>query len=156
MTFESKFLKQEFRHDPSRGIYGDCQRAVIASFLGLPLTEVPHFGDNGPSPIDFFHNVRSFLRSRGLNMFTVAFNAIPLRDVLDLIELNNPDVVYFLSGSSPRGTNHVVLCRGNRIIHDPHPDIDLERVDINQVLTGPCDDGYWWVEVITPIYAHLL
>ena len=38
-----KPVDQEFVHRPDIGQHGDCQRAVIASLLELPITEVPHF-----------------------------------------------------------------------------------------------------------------
>ena len=34
---------QEFRHNPDKGVIGDCWRASLASVLELPRESVPHF-----------------------------------------------------------------------------------------------------------------
>ena len=32
---------------------------------------------------------------------------------------HNPDVHYLLTGCSERGTDHVVICRNGKLVHDP-------------------------------------
>lgn len=136
-----KYHTQRFKHDPDNGIFGDCQRTALACLLDLELDEVPHFGEGFPDSIEFHNRVRDFLKTRGLTTFSVPFNAT-LDDVLIQMGNLNPNVDYLLSGMSKRGFNHVVLARGGSIIHDPHED--------RSNLIGPCDDGYYWVEVLTP------
>lgn len=40
-------VDQTILHDPDAGLYGDCQRAVIASLLDLPIDSVPNFSAGG-------------------------------------------------------------------------------------------------------------
>lgn len=138
-----RLYKQEIIHNPEANQYGDCQRAAIATVLQIPIDQVPHFGEGGPDSMEFFDRIRKFLEPRNLGLFTVPFQSCPIRDVLLMMELNNEGLVYMLSGMSPRGVNHVVVCKGGEIIHDPHPS--------NDRLIGPCNDGHWWVEVIATI-----
>lgn len=69
-----KFHTQEFRHDPENGVYGDCQRAIVASLLGLEMSEVPHFNEGGPDAYGFFERLDSFLFSRGIGRLSIAFD----------------------------------------------------------------------------------
>jgi len=57
---------QEFLHLPEIGQHGDCQRAVIASLLDLPIAEVPHFLQlaNG-DPVKYWEGLQRFVASRG-------------------------------------------------------------------------------------------
>ena len=65
-------VKQEFVHDPSNGVYGDCQRAVIASLLDLPLSEVPHFlGISKNQAEGYWTLLQTFLRERGYAWLTI-------------------------------------------------------------------------------------
>ena len=138
-----KFHTQQFRHDPDNGIYGDCQRAVIASLLDLELSDVPHFGEDNPDAMEFHDRIDAFLNARGLARFTIAMQG-DLEQILLSMSVNNERTVYTLAGRSPRGTNHCVVCRGGKIICDPHPD--------GGAIVAPCSDGYFWVEAIT--HAH--
>lgn len=135
-----ELYKQQVLHDPKNGAYGDCQRAAIATVLQIPIGDVPHFNDGGPPPIEFFDRVNDFLGAKGLVLFSMPFQSCPLDDLLRSMSVNNENVIYMLSGTTPRGVNHVVVCKGGKIIHDPHPSDDL--------LSGPCDDGYWWIDVV--------
>lgn len=51
---------------------------------------------------------------------------------------------YMISGTSPRGTDHVVIYKGTSLIWDSHPD--------GGGLVGPCSDGYYWVDVFTLLF----
>ncbi len=139
-----RFHTQEYRHDPKNGEYGDCQRAVIASLLDLELSEVPNFNEGGPDSFDFFERLDSFLASKGLGRLSVAFNGDSIvhatRHMAAHYSENQP---YMLSGKSPRGANHVVIFKGIELLWDTHPD--------GGGLIGPCTDGYYWVEVLTPL-----
>lgn len=130
-------------HDPAAGRYGDCHRAAIATVLGLPIESVPHFGAGGPPTDEFWRRERQFLSGFGLLGAQCAY-AGEMADVLHTVStLNGLDIVYLLGGLSRRGNDHTVVCRGNRIIHDPHPDASG--------LVGPCSDGMWWVTYFVAI-----
>jgi hypothetical protein len=128
---------QQVLHDPNAGQYGDCHRAAIATVLGLPPDDVPHFGFDDPPAPAFFNREREFLARFNLYGATVPFSG-ELTDVLRTMStLNGSDFVYLLGGKSPRGTNHTVVCRGDQIEHDPNPK--------GGGLVEPCSDGLWWL-----------
>jgi hypothetical protein len=109
---------QEFVHRPEVGQYGDCQRAVIASLLELPIGDVPHFlalAQNDPS--DYWDLLQAFCRKHGY-----AYLTMPARSgALFFGEVG--DVFHEIAGPSPRGngvTHAVVGCNG-QIVFDPHP-----------------------------------
>ncbi len=109
---------QEFIHQPEIGQYGDCQRAVIASLLDLPISEVPHFLQisKGDASL-FWENLQSFCKQHGFVYLTVpcgyghAFFGL------------EEDIYHEISGPSPRGNDitHAVVGKGGKIVFDPHP-----------------------------------
>jgi hypothetical protein len=131
-------------HNPDDGIFGDCQRTAIACLLNKFPSEVPNFAtpetwNNGET---FDLKIREYLKERGLSWFCLAYDGNPDVDtLLHAIGHLNPDNYYMLCGQSTRGINHVVVCKGTKIIHDPHPS--------DSKLSSPCDDGYWWVYILT-------
>ena len=112
-------VKQEFIHDPSNGVYGDCQRAVIASLLDLPLTEVPHFLGLAKNNTElYWYMIQEFLREKGYAWLT-----IPANSGAAFFGAVAESVYHEISGPSPRGqgiTHAVVGCDGT-IMFDPHP-----------------------------------
>lgn len=98
-------------------LQGNCMQASVASLLGLPITEVPHFAESGDAETcwDLFDD---FLTDQG---FTVIMK-----------EQNfHPDCEYLASGRSPRGGNHMIVMEAGKLLHDPHPSRDgLVNVDI--------------------------
>ncbi len=55
---------QEFTRKPEIGQYGDCQRAVIASLLDLPISSVPHFLQEAKGdPAMYWDSMQAFLRA---------------------------------------------------------------------------------------------
>jgi hypothetical protein len=90
---------------------GNCLQAAIASMLGIPLGEVPHFvqidADGG---LPFGVVLREFLGSRGLRL------------VVDVDPA--PGEEYLAIGRSPRGQGlyHCAIYRDGELVHDPHPD----------------------------------
>lgn len=113
-----KPVDQEFIHAPEQGLIGDCQRAVIASLLELPITEVPHFlKESGGDSTNYWERLQAFCRSRGF-----AYLVIPARSGGGFFG-DDGDVFHEISGPSPRGngiTHAVVGCNG-QIVFDPHP-----------------------------------
>lgn len=113
-----KPVDQEFLHQPEVGQYGDCQRAVIASLLDLPIAEVPHFlqlakGD----PVEYWEGLQLFVASKGFALLTV-----PAKSGAAFFGRAH-GFFHEISGPSPRGngTNHAVVGFDGRIVFDPHP-----------------------------------
>lgn len=109
---------QEFTHQPEIGQHGDCQRAVIASLLDLPISEVPHFLQiaNGDAAI-YYEELQKFCLSQGYAYLTInACSGVAFFGLDD-------DVYHEISGPSPRGNGvyHSVIGKGGNIVHDPHP-----------------------------------
>lgn len=131
-------VKQTIKHDPTKGQYGDCHRAAIATVLDLPIEDVPHFVHDDCSPEEFCRRERAFLAQHGLTSLHFAYQAPDLQTILDTVAaFNGQDTVYLVGGLSPRGVNHSVVARGNALVHDPSPN--------DGFLVGPCDDGWWWL-----------
>lgn len=110
------YQTQFYSEDPR--VYGDCTRAVIASLLDLPVSEVPHFlevadGKVGP----YYDLIEEFLAARGLEMLWHHSLAYHWRE-------GDPDVYHFMSGPSPRhpGVGHAVVGKNGQPFFDPHPD----------------------------------
>lgn len=109
---------QEFTHQPEIGQHGDCQRAVIASLLDLPISDVPHFlqlCDGDPS--DYWDRLQEFCRGHGY-----AYLTMPARcGALFFGEVG--DIYHEISGPSPRGNGvgHAVVGCNGQIVFDPHP-----------------------------------
>ena len=110
--------KQLIKHDPENGYWGDCQRTAIACLLDLEPLDVPHFwgihmGDDDQA----FRDMDYWLENRGLERVQYGLECDSVQAALDVCK--NTDEYYMLIGQSKLGTNHVVICRGNKIVHDP-------------------------------------
>lgn len=136
--------KQLFRHDPSKGIHGDCHRTAIACILDLDAADVPHFmhPDVSPNGCDGHRNAERWLNERGLTqIFSIFDGSARLRDILQAIQhTNNPGLCFILGGQSRNGCNHSVVCCDGEIVCDPSLD--------DSGIVGPCDDGWYWVTFI--------
>ncbi len=130
-------LKQRFKHDPTNGVWGDCQRAAVASIFDLALNDVPDFGDGGPSSEEFRRRIDAFMERYGLVAVSVPYNCT-LEQLLEATALQANNVYFLLGGTSRTGVNQTVVGYNGKIIHDP----SLTDAGI----TGPCDDGYYWIE----------
>ncbi len=106
-----KPVDQEFLHDKTAGIEGDCFRAVLASILERPVADVPHFAAMTKLASDFWDAVYSWLESQG---YEYVPSRTPPAGALEY---------HALSGPSPRGkgTHHAVVGRDGEVAHDPHP-----------------------------------
>lgn len=133
---------QKYLHDPANGVYGDCWRATVASLLRLPIDEVPHVC-NGPDDGKAGDRMRAFLDSQDCSLIQIPFvGTMSLEQLLDYVGSIpvSGGMHWCLMGTSATGCNHVVICKGNEIVHDP---------SITQSgIVGPADDGFWWVEWI--------
>ena len=140
--------KQLNLHRPDDGEIGDCYRTSIGCLLDMPPEDVPHFAeeadlrDKGDVSGDTL--AQRWLIQRGLALFSVAYiGDASLDEMLEMQEMLNPNVFYIFSGQSVEGRNHSVVALGGKIIHDP------SRHPKDPVLSGPCTDGNWWIDVIT-------
>lgn len=92
------------------GVMGNCWQAAIASLVGAPLDDVPHFvqidEDTGQ---DYLALTQDWLAERGLQLHSSA-------------RPTNPNEIYLVGGQSLRGFFHCVLYRNGELYHDPHPD----------------------------------
>jgi hypothetical protein len=108
-------VDQEFLHDPPKQ-NGDCLRAIVASLLDLPLSEVPHFCAEGDGE-GWFLRLGLWLQARGLC-------------VVPLLGPQCIDAFHIAAGPSRRGVRHAVVMRNGRVVHDPHPTREgIESVD---------------------------
>ena len=113
-----KCVDQEFVHRPDIGQHGDCQRAVIASLLELPISEVPHFlQEANGDPSDYWDSLQAFLSKHGY-----AYLCLPARSGAAFFG-EGVDVFHEIAGPSPRGNGitHAVVGRNGEIVFDPHP-----------------------------------
>ena len=139
--------KQLFRHRPEKGTIGDCHRTAIACLLDLEPEEVPHYGKvHFDDALRFNQAFEDWLSERGYRTVVVAFQDCPLNELLATIGAQNAGAYYLLGGTSRTGVNHTVVCCGGDVAHDPSID--------DAGITGPCDDGYWWVTFLVPAFMY--
>ena len=124
----AQFVDQEYLHDPAAGVLGDCWRASIASVIGRPTAEVPHFvrdyfDDEGSDEARWFAETCRWLTQR--HGVTVLYYDSPeaVRSAMRTEISAYPHIL--IDGISPRyaGIHHVVVGDANtgEIVHDPHP-----------------------------------
>lgn len=139
--------KQLFRHKPAEGVFGDCYRTCIACLLDLAPADVPHFYDRleNEDPENKGRDLRDgWLRERGFFVVSIPFAAGDgLAGVLTTMGALNPASYFILSGESRTGVNHSVIACGGQIIHDPSL--------TDSGIIGPCNDGLFWIEILSPI-----
>ena len=129
-----------FRHNQD-GKIGDCHRAVIASLMEMKAEEVPHFfdyptdqpSDNGVAAAN------EWLRQYGLVHMEVPATFSTLEDALKWAAAYSLGTHYTLTALSKVGENHIVICKGAKIVHDP-------TYGRSHGIVGPAKDGYWWFE----------
>lgn len=135
--------KQLFRHDPENGVYGDCGRTAIACLLDLHPSQVPHFYDGPCDPEQSMDAMKAWLAGRNITLLTFALSGeLSLAEAMCCMENNQPDVWYIVVGrhTEQADVDHVLICRGDRIVHDPHPD--------NCGITVPSVTGVWFIEIL--------
>jgi hypothetical protein len=107
------------KHDPENGTYGDCLRACVATIMEMDAEQVPHFFHDNCDGETAMHRLREWSRQYGVGPFTAHFSGdIPMADVLAMQAQQNGGVPYMLFGSTESG-NHVVVCRNDKVVHDP-------------------------------------
>lgn len=140
--------RQLFRHAPENGMYGDCHRTAIACLLELEPQDVPHFfelqvkAQERGEKFEWRLEVERYLNSQGYTQVDITYTS-ELDDLFNYMRSVNPSTLYLLGGSSARGVNHTVICRGGGFEWDPHPDSDF--------VNGPLDSGVYEVTFLLPI-----
>jgi len=138
------------KHDPDNGQWGDCFRTAIACLLDLPPESVPHVCTGGEgTDKDATDRMDHWLReNHGVAIMCMAVDAdvCPLGSLFNTMKMLNPEVYWLLIGKSRTGCVHNVICRGGEIIHDPTPG--------NPGIVGPRDEGFYWVNVLTPCFRR--
>lgn len=112
-----KPVDQQFTSKPEINQYGDCQRAVIASLLELPIDDVPHFlQDANGDADDYWLGIQAFLGKYGYAYLTAD------RQAIQHFYGHEGDIFHEISGPSPRGNGlfHAVVGCNGRIVFDPH------------------------------------
>jgi len=152
VTYSFKPVMQSILHDPKNKKYGDCYPACIASVLGLPLSNVPHFYDNDRRTEHAQDMIDSFFQSVNMKLVSIYYGSAKLKDVLQGMAVHNDGVYYLISGASPRfpdksDLRHCVVACGGVLVHDPHPDqsfiVDFPKKNPWGIL----------IEVFTPDFA---
>jgi len=97
---------------------GNCYPACIATILGIPLGEVPHFFQLETDEIPALDIILPWFHGRGLT--SVCFDWSPW------IPKYYEGIITIIGGKSPRGGwSHAVVGRitkeGYELLHDPHP-----------------------------------
>lgn len=135
-------VAQQRIHMPGRGQYGDCHRAVMASLFEIPISDVPYFNEDGPGADRFDARVSAWLAERNLSSVTFPLQG-SIQSVLEGVAKCCPSAFWMLSGTSRGGLDHMVICRGAEVVHDPAPAI--------KGLAGPCTNGFYWATFLVPI-----
>lgn len=112
-----KPVNQEVLCDTKDGQYADHQRAVIASLLHLPISEVPNFNQIAEGdPERIVEEIQKFLKPLGY-----AWLIMPAGKQLKL-QGSDATVYHEIIGPVPRSDKlHAVVGKNGRIVHDPHP-----------------------------------
>ena len=101
-----KKVKQTKLHNPPTK-RGNCFRAVISSFTGVSIDEIPPFEDMMHED-NWATKALSYLSGIGWDWLSIDGH------------LNN-DEYYLVIGESPRGVPHVCIYLNGELWHDPHP-----------------------------------
>lgn len=130
------------RHQPPDS-YGDCVRACVASLLDLPAESVPHFAGIAKTGDEMLTYMRVWLMTQGYAPFIGHFDGdASVSEILQQQAMVNPGCYFMLFGRV-EGGDHVVICRNDKIVHDPNW--------YRTAMTGPGSTGVWIVMVLTKL-----
>ena len=86
----------------------NCMQCAVAYMLGLPVEAIPDFEREHSPQRTAWERMEEFFESHGYT-----------------VEMFPPNVEitgdYLASGTTSRGTSHMVVMRGGELLHDPHP-----------------------------------
>lgn len=135
--------RNQSRHDPDNGQFGDCHRCCVAAILDLHPSEVPHFAqielETGRNWLEL---LREWLAGYRFSYVRFAYlGTETLETVLEITAQNSPGVPLILGGAaaaSPECGHSVVIMDG-KIVMDPS----------DSGICGPMPgDNVWSVEAI--------
>ena len=86
----------------------NCMQCAVAYMLGLPVDETPDFEREHSPQRTAWERMEEFFGSHGCTVEMFPPNAEITGD-------------YIASGTTARGTSHMVVMRGGKLLHDPHP-----------------------------------
>lgn len=138
--------KQLFRHDPDRGIIGDCYRTAIACLLDLSPIEVPHVYQMFPEDPDAAHeHMADWLRLRGWTRAIIAWEGLEqnVDEFVRNVSTGMPGLHFILLGRSRNERNHAVICRDGVIVWDSSLD--------NSGIIGPTREGQLQIEMLVQL-----
>jgi hypothetical protein len=145
--------RNEFRHDPDNGTFGDCHRCCVAAILDLAPSEVPHFaGIQHATGRDWLEILREWLADYGFSYVRFAYlGTDTLETVLEITAQNCPGVPLILGGAAAAspGVGHSVVIMDGKIVMDPS----------DSGICGPMPgEDLWCVEAIAvgPAWAGRL
>jgi len=121
MNFSIKPQRQEFRHDPIIGIYGDCFRTAIAIVIGMDRDDVPHWHED----MDMFEANRRYdqwLEDRRLSRICIYLSGDLSVDEALAETAHYSKAPFIFSGRSKNGTGHAVVAQDGCIVCDPSID----------------------------------
>lgn len=117
--------------DPVRK--GNCVSACVATVLGVPLDQVPHFVEYGlalgDEPEDRVSNGNAWWAMMLGYFYGAGYELVEL----DSAEAAERTEYLLVAGMSPRGVLHQVVYRDGTLWHDPHPSRD-GVLDVQEVL----------------------
>lgn len=106
------------KHQPPTS-YGDCVRACVATVMDLDTEQVPHFVHDGCNGEVMQNRIREWLALHKYVPFWAHYpGEANLEEVLSIVGDQNPGVPYLLYGHTGEG-DHVVVCVGSEIVHNP-------------------------------------
>lgn len=165
------------KHDPANNKFGDCHRACIASILEVSIHEVPHFFENYSDELsgELNNNMQTWLKDNH-NLIQISIpikvdeNFSHLEKVLNTCNYFTYGLChYILTGTSIRGFGHSVICKGDKIVHDPTYYIgtggewdysffvgDEAAAGVTHGMLKPIYDEvteeyYWWFKILTKV-----
>jgi hypothetical protein len=97
----------------------NCMQCAVAYMLGLPVAETPDFEREHSPQRTAWEQMEEFFEVNGCTAEMFPPNVEIIGD-------------YLASGTTTRGTNHMVVMRGGKLLHDPHPSND-DLADIQVV-----------------------
>ncbi len=120
-------------HNPPKS-YGDCIRACVAT-----LTDddnIPHVFDDREAE-ECWAELREYLATKG--KFLAIFGLVN-EHPFEFMKDTNKDVPYILLCQMETGEDHALLCKNDKIIHNP--------AYYKSAIKGPHSSGYWALCVI--------
>lgn len=104
------------------GDKGDCARAAIATYLGLPLSAVPDFIETSDGIArNFWMDIEEFFEDRGFSFVETKL----VREFAGEERRTAPAGLWLASGTTVRSESnnktHMVVMKGFDLYHDPHP-----------------------------------